>query len=178
MPLIVKYGNSPIVEPLNGRATCPAFALLPGGRGFGARRHRREPGRHFRRQLWCDDWNPNIKEIKFRPQEGHEGAVFRCGRGSIAAAEIRRPESRFVIRAPRSAAANNFLGFQSNRDFMMNSVNWLSADEDLDLDPAHAARIPAPRDERSPDARLLVLGVFGVPIIIIFAGIMVWYQRR
>jgi ABC-type uncharacterized transport system involved in gliding motility auxiliary subunit len=75
-------------------------------------------------------------------------------------------------------AANNFLGFQSNRDFFMNVVNWLSADEDL-----ISIRPKPPATQRlnlnvSQMRRILLLGVFGLPLLIVAAGTMVWWQRR
>jgi ABC-type uncharacterized transport system involved in gliding motility auxiliary subunit len=75
-------------------------------------------------------------------------------------------------------AANRALGFQSNRDFMMNSINWLSADEDL-----ISVRSTPPESQHltmntAQMSRVLFLGVFGVPLLIVLAGVLVWWQRR
>jgi ABC-type uncharacterized transport system involved in gliding motility auxiliary subunit len=179
MPLIVKYGNSPIVEPLNGRAT-----LFPLSRSFQVGADSAPGGTAVSLgdtsadSYGVTDWNPNIKEIKFDAKKDIKGPLSVAVAGSIAGSGDKKTEARFVITGTSLAAANSFLGFQSNRDFMMNSVNWLSADEDLiSIRPTPPESQHLAMNEAQM-RRLLVLGVFGVPIIIIFAGIMVWYQRR
>ena len=65
-------------------------------------------------------------------QEGPEGPALRGrGRNSISGEGEKKAEGRFVVTGTSLLAANSFLNFQSNRDFIMNSINWLSADEDL-----------------------------------------------
>ena len=60
----------------------------------------------------------------------------------------------------------------------MNMVNWLSAEEDL------LSIRPKPPEAQHLDLtqaqmrKILILGVIGVPILIIFAGVSVWWQRR
>jgi ABC-type uncharacterized transport system involved in gliding motility auxiliary subunit len=60
----------------------------------------------------------------------------------------------------------------------MNVVNWLSADEDL-----ISIRPKPPETQRldvnvSQMRRILFLGVFGLPLLIVAMGTMVWWQRR
>jgi ABC-type uncharacterized transport system involved in gliding motility auxiliary subunit len=75
-------------------------------------------------------------------------------------------------------AANNYLGFQANRDFFLNVINWLSADEDL------ISIRPKPPESQQLNLnsqqmrRLMILGVFGVPALIVAGGISVWWRRR
>src|SRR5260370_13166186 len=40
-------------------------------------------------------------------------------------------EGRFVVVGSSAWAANSFLSFNGNRDLAMNTMNWLSSDEDL-----------------------------------------------
>jgi len=179
MPLIVKYGSSPIVEPLNGKAT-----LFPLSRSF-------EVGKNSKPGVTADslgetssdsysvaDWNPKIKEIKFDAAKDLKGPLSVAVAGSIAGEGDKKNEGRFVLMGTSLIAANSFLTFQSNRDFIMNSINWLSADEDLisiRSTPPESQHLTMNAEQMR---RVLVLGVFGVPLLIVMAGVLVWWQRR
>ena len=82
MPLIVKYGTSPIVQPLNGRAT-----LFPLSRSFEVGKDSK-PG--VTADSLCDtsadsydvtDWTPKIKEIQFHAGQGLERSPLRSRGG-------------------------------------------------------------------------------------------------
>ena len=99
MPLIVKYGTSPIVQPLNGRAT-----LFPLSRSFEVGKDSK-PG--VTADSLCDtsadsygvtDWNPKIKEIKFRRGQGPERSPLR-GRGGHDLRRRREEDGR-PLRGP------------------------------------------------------------------------------
>jgi ABC-type uncharacterized transport system involved in gliding motility auxiliary subunit len=178
MPLIMKYGTSPIVQPLSGRAT-----LFPLSRSF-------EVGKDSKPGVTDDslcetsadsydvsDWNPKIKEIEFHPGKDLKGPLSVGVTGSISGSGEKK-EGRFVVLGTSLIAANGFLNFQSNRDFMMNSINWLSADEDLISirpTPPESQHLTMNAEQMR---RVLILGVFGIPILIVMAGVLVWWQRR
>jgi ABC-type uncharacterized transport system involved in gliding motility auxiliary subunit len=178
MPLIVKYGTSPIVQPLNGRAT-----LFPLSRSFEVGKDSK-PG--VIADSMCDtssdsysvtDWTPKIKEIQFRAGKDLKGPLSVAVTGSIPGSGDKK-EGRFVALGTSLVAANSFLNFQSNRDFVMNSINWLSADEDLisiRATPPESQHLTMNAEQMR---RVLVLGVFGIPILIVMAGVLVWWQRR
>jgi ABC-type uncharacterized transport system involved in gliding motility auxiliary subunit len=75
-------------------------------------------------------------------------------------------------------AANSFLGFQSNRDFAMNAVNWLSADVDLISIRAKPEESQQLNLTVRQMRQVFILGVLGLPLLIIIAGATVWWQRR
>ncbi len=178
MPLIVKYGTSPIVQPLNGRAT-----LFPLSRSFEVGKDSK-PG--VTADTLCDtsadsydvtDWTPKIKEIQFRPGKDLKGPLSVAATGSIAGGGDKK-EGRFVVLGTSLIAANSFLNFQSDRDFVMNSVDWLSADEDLisiRATPPESQHLTMNEEQMR---RLFIMGVLGIPIIIITMGVLVWWQRR
>ncbi len=179
MPLIVKYGTSPIVEPLNGRAT-----LFPISRSFAVSKDSKPGvsadtlGDTSTDSYGVTDWNPQIKEIKFDAKKDVKGPLSVAVAGSITGEGEKKTEGRFVITGTSLIAANSFLTFQSNRDFIMNSINWLSADEDL-----ISIRATPPESQHltmnsAQMNRVLVLGVFGIPLLIVMAGVLVWWQRR
>jgi ABC-type uncharacterized transport system involved in gliding motility auxiliary subunit len=179
MPLIIKYGTNPIAEPLNGRAT-----LFPLSRSFEVGKDSK-PG--VSADALCDtspesygvtNWNPKIKEIQFHAGKDLKGPLSVAVAGSISGEGEKKTEGRFVALGTSLVAANSFLGFQSNRDFIMNSINWLSADEDLISIRATPPESQHLNMNAAQMGRVLILGVFGIPILIVLAGVSVWWQRR
>jgi ABC-type uncharacterized transport system involved in gliding motility auxiliary subunit len=88
------------------------------------------------------------------------------------------PKGRFVVVGTSRWIANGFLSFNGNRDLYMNMVNWLSSDEDL-----IAIRPKDPEDRRlnmnaSQVALMFWTSVIGIPVLMLFAGISVWWRRR
>jgi ABC-type uncharacterized transport system involved in gliding motility auxiliary subunit len=179
MPLIVKYGTNPIVQPLNGRAT-----LFPLSRSFEVSK---ESKSGVSADSLCDtssdsydvkDWNPKIKEIKFEPGKDLKGPLAVAVAGTVSGGGEKKTEGRFVAMGTSLVAANSFLNFQSNRDFIMNSINWLSADEDLISIRATPPESQHLNMNAEQMRRVLILGVFGIPLLIVLAGVLVWWERR
>ena len=88
------------------------------------------------------------------------------------------PKGRFVVVGTSRWVANGFLSFNGNRDLFMNMVNWLSSDEDL-----IAIRPKDPEDRRlnmnaSQVTLMFWTSVIGIPVLMLFAGISVWWRRR
>jgi ABC-type uncharacterized transport system involved in gliding motility auxiliary subunit len=179
MPLIVKYGTSPIVQPLNGRAT-----LFPISRSFEVGKESK-PG--VSDDSLCEtssasydvpDWTPKMKEIRFEAGKDVKGPLTVAVSGTLSGTGGDKKEGRFVALGTSLTAANSFLNFQSNRDFIMNSINWLSADEDLISIRATPPESQHLNMNAEQMRRVLILGVFGIPILIVLAGVLVWWQRR
>ena len=179
MPLIVKYGTNPIAQPLNGRAT-----LFPLSRSFEVSKDSKAG---VSADSLCDtsadsygvtNWNPKIKEIQFHAGKDIKGPLTVAVAGTVQGGGEKKTEGRFVALGTSLVAANSFLGFQSNRDFIMNSINWLSADEDLisiRATPPDSQHLNMNAEQMR---RVLILGVFGIPILIVLAGFLVWWERR
>ena len=88
------------------------------------------------------------------------------------------PESRLVVIGDSDFASNGILGVQGNRDFFMNTVNWLAQQENL-----IAIRPREPEDRRltlTADQQNLIflLSVFLLPGLVFAAGVYSWYGRR
>ncbi|MSV34335.1 MAG: hypothetical protein EXQ47_01880 [Bryobacterales bacterium] len=86
---------------------------------------------------------------------------------------------RFVVVGSSLWLANNYLrGLAGNRDLIMNMLNWLSADEDL-----ISIRPKEPEDRRLTMSRTQMTMVFyasvlAIPLLVLAAGLGVWWQRR
>lgn len=179
MPLIIKYGSSPIVRPLERVAT-----LFPLTRSFSI-------GKEYTAGVSTDslcettpdsygvaDFDPKMREVNFRAGKDLKGPLTVAVSGTLTGQGEKKTEGRFVALGTSALAANAYLGFQGNRDLFMNMVNWLSADEDL------ISIRPKPPESQQLDLnaqqmkRVLYLGVLGLPLLIVAAGTTVWWRRR
>jgi ABC-type uncharacterized transport system involved in gliding motility auxiliary subunit len=179
MPLILKYGSSPIVQPLARTAT-----LFPLTRSF-------EVGKEYKAgvsaESLCEtspdsfgvaDFDPKVREVRYRAGKDTKGPLSVAVAGTIAGEGEKKTEGRFVAVGTSMLAVNNYLPFEGNRDLFMNMVSWLSAEEDL-----ISIRPKPPESQRlnmtaQQMRRVLYLGVFGLPILIIALGTSVWWRRR
>ncbi len=87
---------------------------------------------------------------------------------------------RFVVVGSSSWLQNSILGSRSfgNRDLFLNTVNWLSSDEDL-----ISIRPKEPEDRRlTLNVRqmrmLFTFSVMVLPLAVVVAGLGVWWRRR
>jgi ABC-type uncharacterized transport system involved in gliding motility auxiliary subunit len=87
-------------------------------------------------------------------------------------------QGRVVVFGTSGWASNRFLGFNGNADLAGNTVNWLCSDEDLiSIRP----KAPDQRGMTMTEAQLGMLRLvsqFVLPLIVIIAGILVWWKRR
>ncbi len=87
-------------------------------------------------------------------------------------------QGRFVVVGSSSWAANSFIGFNGNRDLALNSINWLSSDEDL------ISIRPKDNEDRRitlTQAQMRWLRIssqFLLPLIVVIGGVSVWWRRR
>jgi ABC-type uncharacterized transport system involved in gliding motility auxiliary subunit len=179
MPLILKYGSSPIVQPISRQAS-----LFPFSRSFAI-------GKEYKAgvnaESVCDtsdasfgvaDFNPTMHQVQFRAGKDFKGPLTVALSGTLSGEGEKKAEGRFIALGTSMLPANAFLGFQANRDLFMNMVNWLSADVDL-----ISIRPKPPESQHlmltaAQMGKLLWLGVIGLPLLIVVAGTLVWWERR
>jgi ABC-type uncharacterized transport system involved in gliding motility auxiliary subunit len=179
VPVILKYDSSPIVQPLARTAT-----LFPLTRSF-------EIDKEYKAGVSADplcetspdsfgvaDFKPTMREVSYRPGKDIKGPLTVAVSGTTTGEGEKKVEGRFVALGTSSLAANNYLSFGGNRDLFMNAVNWLSADEDL-----ISIRPKPPESQQlnlNPQQmrRIFYAGVLGLPLLIIVAGVTVWWRRR
>lgn len=87
-------------------------------------------------------------------------------------------QGRFVVTGSSSWAANRFLGFNGNSDLALNTVNWLSSDEDM-----ISIRPKQQEDRRITMTRaqlnlVRATSQFLLPLLVVLTGTMVWWKRR
>jgi ABC-type uncharacterized transport system involved in gliding motility auxiliary subunit len=87
-------------------------------------------------------------------------------------------QGRFVVVGSSSWAANSFINFNGNSDLALNAVDWLSSDEDL------ISIRPKEREDRRVTMTKAQLNLvrstsqFILPLIVVVAGVSVWWKRR
>ncbi|MGA3090858.1 MAG: GldG family protein [Terriglobales bacterium] len=87
-------------------------------------------------------------------------------------------QGRFVVVGSSSWAANRFINFNGNGDLALNAINWLASDEDL-----ISIRPKQPEDRRVTMTRgqlnlVRLTSQFVLPLVVVVAGIGVWWKRR
>ncbi len=179
MPLIMKYGSNPIVQPLSRSAT-----LFPLTRSLTiAQNSPAGVNDDFLAQSSADSFgvagfNPKMTKVSYVAGKDVKGPLTVAVAGSVTDPSKKGTEGRFVVYGTSMIAANGYLGFQGNRDFVMNSVDWLSAEENLISIRAKSEQNQHLDLNAQQMNRVLYLGVFGVPLVIILLGFFVWWRRR
>ena len=87
-------------------------------------------------------------------------------------------QGRFVVVGSSSWVANGFITFNGNDDLAMNTINWLASDEDLiSIRPKQLEdrRITMTKAQLS---WVRVTSQFLLPLVVVVAGISVWWKRR
>ena len=85
---------------------------------------------------------------------------------------------RFVVVGSSRWVSNGFLKFNGNRDLFMNMMNWLSSDEDLiSSRPKQQDDRPLTMTSRQMSTVFYESVVF-LPLLIVVAGVGVWWKRR
>ena len=87
-------------------------------------------------------------------------------------------QGRFVVIGSSAWMANSFINFNGNRDLALNTMNWLSSDEDL-----ISIRPKEREDRRITMTRaqmnwVRITSQFLFPLAVVIAGVTVWWRRR
>ena len=179
VPLILKYGSSPITQPISRQAS-----VFPLTRSFAV-------GKEYKAgvtvESLCDtseasfgveDFDPKMRTVSFRAGKDVKGPLTVALSGTVSGEGEKKTEGRFIALGTSMVPANNALGFQANRDLFMNMVDWLSAEMNM-----ISIRPKPPESQHlmmtgAQMTKLLWLGVIGLPLLIVVAGTLVWWERR
>lgn len=121
----------------------------------------------------------NLKSAEIRPdpEKDKRGPLLMAVAGTYKTGQENK-QGRFVVTGSSGFASNALIGFQANKDLLLNMVAWLASDEDL-----ISIRPKDPEDRRLQLNRSQILVIrtvsqFILPLIVVAMGIAVWYKRR
>ncbi len=187
MPIITQYKSHSITRELNRVAT-----LMPFARSV-------QPGKDSKpgvtvdtlfetsSESWATDFNPQMRTVALRRDKDAKGPISIAVAGTVKKSDggegktgngIGSKEGRFAVIGSSRFPANAYVGFNGNRDLFVNTVNWLSSDEDL------ISVRPKPPENRRVNLsvaqmrRVFLLSVVGLPLLMVAGGVAVWWRRR
>ncbi|HSK10713.1 MAG TPA: Gldg family protein [Vicinamibacterales bacterium] len=129
-------------------------------------------------------------ELKFEENAGDRKGPITIAAAVSAAAEApagdradqedaaANPETRVVVFGDSDFASNFSLGIQGNRDLFMNTLGWLSQQENLiSIRPTESEdrRITMTSGQQT---RILILVLAVIPLFVLGTGVYTWWRRR
>lgn len=119
--------------------------------------------------------NLSSAELRIDPNKDKQGPFTVGAAGTYQSAS---GQGRFVVVGSAGWIQNSMAGVAGNPDLFLNMMNWLSSDEDL-----ISIRPKDPEDRRltisgSQMTMIKTVSQFLIPLMVIFAGVGVWWKRR
>jgi ABC-type uncharacterized transport system involved in gliding motility auxiliary subunit len=172
--LVTTYASQPIVSEMKGTATgfplARSMDIKNEGKSSVDKLFSSSDSSLATTKLNSPDIDPNDPKNKKGPLTIAAAGSYNTGKENS--------QGRFVVIGSSAWAANSFLNFNGNKDLALNTMNWLSSDEDL-----ISIRPKPPEDRRVTMTRsqmnvVRITSQFILPLIVIFAGVSVWWRRR
>jgi len=192
MPVAADYPSHAITERFNVMTAYPlARSITPVQNGVNG--HNAQPIVNTSPRSWAES---NLKGIfSNQPAKMVEAEGDKPGPVTLAAAvsaaapskeptpptappDTTKPETRVVVFGDSDFASNAYLGFSGNKDLYMNTLGWLSQQENLiSIRPKEA------EDRRltltsAQQTNITWLSLLGMPAIVFGTGIYSWWRRR
>jgi ABC-type uncharacterized transport system involved in gliding motility auxiliary subunit len=192
-PVAANYPSHAITERFSVMTVYPLSRSVTPVSG-GANGRTAQPVVQTSERAWAES---NLKAIfSNQPSQPDLAAGDKAGPVTIAAAvsqappapppadplkpepEAPRPEARVVVFGDSDFAGNGVASFAGNRDLFMNTIGWLSQQENLiSIRPKEA------EDRRltmtASQQNIIVLStLFGIPAIVLITGVWSWWRRR
>jgi ABC-type uncharacterized transport system involved in gliding motility auxiliary subunit len=172
--LVTSYGSQPIVDDMRGTAT--GFPL---SRSMDIKNTDKTSVQKLFDSSSTSLATTNLSSptVKVNDPNNIKGPLTIAAAGTYNTGK-ENSQGRFVVVGSSLWAANQFINFNGNNDLALNAVNWLSSDEDL-----ISIRPKKPEDRRitmtkSQLAMVRATSQFGLPLVVVVAGIFVWWKRR
>lgn len=174
IPLVSSYGSQPIVNDLKN-----SFTGFPVARSLETKNtDKTTVDKLFStsdRAIATTKLNTN--EVNPADPSNKKGPFTLGVAGTYNTGKPNAP-GRFVVIGSSGFLDNSMLHFQANRDLALNSINWLSSDEDL------ISIRPKEAEDRRLNVNQRQMNIFAytdliaIPLIIIVAGVAVFLKRR
>lgn len=172
--LVRTYGSQPIVNELKGTATgfplARSLEIKNGDRTSVQKLFDSSDTSLATTNLSANAVNPSDPKNKKGPLTLAAAGTYNTGKQDS--------QGRFVVIGSSSWAANSFFKFNGNADLALNAIDWLGSDEDL------ISIRPKEREDRritmtsSQLAWVRGTSQFLLPLLVIVAGVSVWWKRR
>ena len=174
IPLVSSYGTQPIVSDLKN-----SFTGFPVSRSMQIKNADKTTVEKLfstsdraiaTTNLTTNEVNPSDPSNKKGPFILGAAGTYNTGKSN--------DQGRFVVVGSSGFLDNAMIGFQANRDLALNSVNWLSSDEDL------ISIRPKEAEDRRLNVNQRQMNVFAytdliaIPLIIIIGGVAIFLKRR
>jgi ABC-type uncharacterized transport system involved in gliding motility auxiliary subunit len=171
MPLVTNYSNHVIVRPLKDIPS-----VLPIARSMQVANGAKTTVEKLFETSESSFATTNLKSAEIKRSPSDKKGPFILGAAATYNGD--GAKGQIVVVGSSSWASNSFLRVNGNRDLFMNIMNWLSSDEDL-----ISIRPKEPEDRRITLTRTQMNMVFyssvvAIPLLIIAAGLGVWWRRR
>ncbi len=172
--LVTSYNSHPIVSEMKGTATgfplSRSIDVKSGSKTTVEKLFSSSESSLATTKLDSPNINPSDPKNKKGPMTIAAAGSYNTGKENS--------QGRFVVIGGSAWAANSFINFNGNRDLALNAMNWLSSDEDL-----ISIRPKEPEDRRITMTRAQMNWVrltsqFLLPLLVVFAGVSVWWRRR
>jgi ABC-type uncharacterized transport system involved in gliding motility auxiliary subunit len=172
--LVTKYASQPIVNEMKGTAT--GFPLA---RSMEIKNTDKASVEKLFDTSGSSFATSNLSSpaVDVRDPKNKKGPLTIAAAGTYNTGK-ENSQGRFVVIGSSGWAANRFLDFNGNDDLALNAVNWLASDEDL------ISIRPKPQDDRRITMTrgqlsfVRATSQFILPLVVVVAGVGVWWKRR
>src|SRR5687768_3224381 len=197
VPVAAQYPSHPITQGFRVLTAYPMARSMSPIEG-GSNSHVAQPLVSTSQQSWAEADIASIAaskgEVEFNADKGDKQGPITLAAAVSAPATVTpakpenarpdspdqpsTPETRVVAVGDSDFASNLAIGVQGNRDFFMNSLNWLAQQENL-----IAVRPRQPQDQRltltaDQQNRIMILSLFIIPGLVFATGVYTWWRRR
>ena len=178
IPLVVDYGASPITQGFQNRMT---FFPLARTASIADKTKTDPQDTELLKTSSRSFTVPNLKtkEIRYDPKTDTAGPLSL----GVAAERKSSPgdagkDSRLVVIGNSNFASNRWGGLQRNGDLFLNTIDWLSQDEDLiSIRPKSVTNRGLALTE-AQQRMLTWVSLFILPGFVVLCGGLIWWKRR
>jgi len=174
IPLVVDYGESPIVRNFNGSMT-----FFPLARTVSiADTSKPNPVSVELLKTSAESFTvPNLGNgtVKYDPKTDQRGPLSL---GVAAEEKSGSTDARLVVIGNSEFATNQWVGEQRNGDLFFNGINWLTEEENLiSIRPKEATNRRVTLTE-AQQRELSWFSMVLLPLFVILSGVYIWVKRR